>query len=168
VGILTKTQVAEELLKETRELNKKFRGFDEVAESLQLSDQVEALKRTVSDLEIQRDRKQEEFDKREREIQHKLGLERKRMEFETKAAEDNARLAVREENLKAEKDRFTDEMKFMRERMEKEVDQLNNLLHEVMQMVPKVNVDRRIRENYDDSPKAIESGDTDIETKKKK
>ena len=150
--------IVKDVAQQLRELNKRFvegNLLDQVA----YSEEVVELKKQIADLEIVRDKEKEDRARELREVEHKIGLERQRSSQEATlaaqkatnekdAAIAQARVEVREENLKAEKGRFETEMKFMRERMEHEVDQLRDLLGNVMEMVPKVTVDKRIREDY--------------------
>lgn len=105
-----------------------------------------ALKQQISDLEIKRDKKQEDFDRRERELTHMIGLEKKRQEFEIAQAKRETSASVREENLKADKQRFEQQMKFHEDRFTKEVGYLKELLEQIMRRMPTVTVDRQITE----------------------
>lgn len=117
----------------------------EPSEKKGLSDKIISLKKQVVELEIQRDKKQEEFDRRDRELTHMIGLEKKRQEVETKQAVTAAGLSVREENLKADKDRFDKEMKFREERFTEEVGYLKGMVAQILERLPTVNVDRQIK-----------------------
>lgn len=130
-----KKQVAE--LQGTRDGNK---------EAVRLEDQIIDLKKKVVELEIQKDKKQEEFDRRERELTHMIGLEKKRQEVETKQAKQEATLAVREENLAAERKEFDKQMKFREERFDGEVAYLKGLMEKILDRLPNVTVDRQIKE----------------------
>ena len=105
-------------------------------EATSLGDRVQELKKQVADLEIQRDKKKEEFDRREREVEHMVGLERKRQEFETDAAKRGATLDVREANLKADRDRFEKQMEFQNDRFTKEVVYLKELVERTLAAIP--------------------------------
>lgn len=146
--------MVKDLRNRVTELNMKLASIDientleakhETAKAL---DELFNVTKKLERAKIEQDRKDEEFARKEREIDHKIGLERQRMAQEKEAVTTQAKLEVREENLVAEKDRFTQEMKFMRERMDKEVDQLKDMTANLMNLIPKVNVDRRIREEY--------------------
>ena len=103
--------------------------------------------RTVADLEkeisrlgIEADRKKEEWDRREREIEHKIGLERKRQEFEITQAKRETTVVVREENLAADKERFKAEMDFQRKRLEEEVASLRTLVGQMLERLPSAEI----------------------------
>lgn len=117
-----------------------------VSELSGLEERIVALKRQVSDLEISRDKKQEDFDRRERELTHMIGLEKKRQEVELKQASQAATLAVREENLKAEKGQFEAQMKFRETRFDSEVKYLQELMSQILERLPTVTVDRQIKD----------------------
>jgi hypothetical protein len=115
-----------------------------VSEQRSLSEQIVDLKKQVSNLEITRDKKQEDFDRRERELTHMIGLEKKRQEFEIKKSVEDARLAVREENMKTAKEQFDKEIKFKESQLTKQIDYLQGLMKELMERLPTVTVDKQI------------------------
>lgn len=98
------------------------------------------LKKKISDLEIDHAKKKEEWDRREREVEHKIGLERKRQEFEIEQAKRETSIKVREENLAADKERFKAEMDFQRERLSGEVDSLRKLVDQMLQRLPSAEI----------------------------
>lgn len=114
------------------------RATGDVTEALKLSGQVENLRKQVSDLEIQRDKKNEEYARKEREVEHMVGLERKRSEFETASAKREATIAVREESLKAERERFEKQMAFQNDRFTQEVGYLKEMIGRVLEAIPNV------------------------------
>lgn len=101
-----------------------------------LTTRVKALRGEVETLEIAKGRKEEEFARKEREVEHKVGLERKRQEQELTLAKRESTVTVREENLKADRGRFEDQMKFQEERFTKEVGYLKEMLGEIVQRLP--------------------------------
>lgn len=105
-----------------------------------LTRELVALKTEISDLKIDKGRITEEHAKRERELTHMIGLEKKRQEVELDQARRDIALKVREENLAADKSRFTEEMKFQRERFEKEVGYLKDMMADILDRLPNVNV----------------------------
>lgn len=133
-----------ELLTELRGLRKEIaellvrRGV--LKREVDLSDEVVRLKTEISDLKIDKGRREEKHAADERELRHMIGLEKKRQEFEVTAAKRESIVAVREENLAADKQRFADEMKFQRERFTEEVGYLKSMVGEVLERLPSVNV----------------------------
>lgn len=103
-----------------------------------LTGKIKTLREQVEKLEIEKGRREEEGAKREREIEHKIGLERKRQEFEIDAGKREATLSVREENLKADRARFEEQMKFHDERFTAEVNYLKTMLAQILERVPNV------------------------------
>lgn len=101
---------------------------------------IEDLKREVARLEIERAKKQEEWDRREREVEHKVGLERKRQEFEITQAKRETTLSVREENLAADKERFKAEMDFQRKHLESEIGSLRELVAKLLERLPSAEI----------------------------
>jgi hypothetical protein len=101
---------------------------------------VEELKKEISQLEIDKAKKTEEFACREREVEHKVGLERKRQEFEISQAKRETEVKVREENLAADKERFKDEMEFQRKHLEGEIGSLRELVTEMLKRLPSAEI----------------------------
>lgn len=114
------------------------RSTKDVQEALRVGESIDALKKKVADLEVQKSKKEEEFARREREVEHMVGLERKRSEFEKESAKRDATLSVREENLKAEQKRFTDQMAFHDKRFTEEVGYLKDMIGRVLEAIPSV------------------------------
>jgi septal ring factor EnvC (AmiA/AmiB activator) len=106
--------------------------------SLTLTHRINDLKKEIAKLEIERDKTEEGFDRRERETEHKVGLLLKQQEFEVEKARQETALEVRESNLEAERERFETEMKFMRERMEKEVDYVKEIVEKILTRLPDI------------------------------
>ena len=98
------------------------------------------LKKEIVRLEIERDKKQEEWDRREREVEHKVGLERKRQEFEIEQAKKTTEVTIREENLKADKERFKAEMDFQRKHLESEIASLRTLVGQMLERLPSAHI----------------------------
>ena len=110
-----------------------LRGIKSVSD---LSDRVKSLRKEVETLEIEKGRREEEIAKKEREIEHKIGLERKRQAFELESGKKEATLKVREENLAADRARFEEQMKFHDARFTAEVGYLKDMLSDVMKRLP--------------------------------
>ena len=118
-------------------LRKRLSGFRNMET---LHQRVLELKANVEDLEISKGRKKEEFDKREREIEHKVGLEKKRQEFEIQQAKREATVSIKEENLKADKERFEEQMTFHEERFKEEVGYLKKMVGQVLERLPSAEI----------------------------
>jgi len=120
------------------------RAYEQASSSvrgaLDSAQQIKVLQQEISKLEIDRDKKKEEFDRREREVEHKVGLERKRQEFEIQQAKRETTVQVREENLKSDKERFKAEMDFQRERLEGEVASLRTLVGQLLERLPSAEI----------------------------
>lgn len=102
--------------------------------------EINRLEERIQQLTIEKDRKEEEYARREREVTHKVGLLKEQQEFEVKRATEQAKLEVQQENLKADKDRFDERMKFQEERFAKEVDYLKDIMTQILQRLPTVDV----------------------------
>ena len=116
-----------------RSVEGELKGIKSVVD---LNARVKQLREDVEKLEVEKGRKTEEFERRERETEHKIGLERKRQAFELESGTRDAVLKVREENLKADKDRFTEQMKFHEDRFTAEVGYLKDMLAQIVKRLP--------------------------------
>lgn len=131
-------EAVEEVAKtEEASLKKRLSGFRNV-ENLQ--QKVLALKENIEDLEISKARKEEKFVKRERELEHKIGLERKRQEFEVEQAKRETTVTIQEENLQADKERFKGQMEFHEERFKEEVGYLKEMVGQVLERLPSAEI----------------------------
>lgn len=101
-----------------------------------LNKKVKELRGQIETLEIEKERADEDFARREREIEHKIGLERKRQEFEVEAAKREATVSLREENLAADRKRFEDQMEFQTQRFTKEVGYLKEIIGQLAERLP--------------------------------
>jgi len=115
-------------------LEKDLRGLRTVSD---LEQRIKDLRSQNAQLEVEKSKKEEEFARREREVEHKVGLERKRQEFELSAAKREAIVAVREENLAADRARFETLMAQQEERS----NELRSLLADVMQRLPSATIE---------------------------
>ena len=104
--------------------------------ALRLSGQLTKLREELETLRIEKGRKEEEFTRKEREVEHKVGLERKRQEFEIQQAKREATVTLREENLAADRKRFEDQMEFHNKRFTEEVTYLKDMVAKVLERLP--------------------------------
>lgn len=142
----TKEDAIEKALRKTvsdilnRALGDVETSLGRLKESFDLGKKIRELQESIEALTIERDRKEEEFARKEREVEHKIGLERKRQEFEIEAAKREATLSIREENLAADRKRFEDQMGFHEKRFTEEVTYLKDMIGQVMERLPNVAV----------------------------
>lgn len=116
-----------------------IRGERKATQTLRdMETQYVAIKKELTDLQIEFDREKEKHEREKREVEHLVGLERKRSAFEREQGVAEAKVAVREENLAAERERFEDQMKFITTRFEKEIEQSKDLQMEILARLPKV------------------------------
>jgi len=115
-------------------------------EELRVTRDYVSLKKQLTDLEIQYDREQEKHEREKRDIEHMVGLEKKRQEFELESARRDVTLSLREENLAAERQRFEEHTEFIVNRFEKEAGRREELMKELLARLPTVRVDRHIKE----------------------
>lgn len=126
--------------REEGELLKRLRTLGPLTETSALSAEVLSLKRQIADLEVNKSRIQEEHDKQDRELRHMIGLEKKRQESEIVSAKRDTELTVREGNLAAEKARFEEQLKFNTQRFETMEKYLKDMLSDILERLPNVNV----------------------------
>ncbi len=105
-----------------------------------LAAKVKELRGQVETLEIEKSKREEDFARREREIEHKIGLERKRQEFEVAAAKRETTVSLREENLAADRKRFEEQMAFHDQRFTAEVGYLKEMLADVVKRLPSMEI----------------------------
>jgi regulator of replication initiation timing len=107
-----------------------------VSKAIKLETELSKLKRDLTDKQIEFDREQEKWDREKREVDHMVGLQRKRGDFEIKAAGREATLAVREENLKSEREQFEKQTKFRQDQFDQQFDSLNGLMEKFLERMP--------------------------------
>ncbi len=107
-----------------------------VGEELGLTDEVVSLKRQITELEIAEDKLKERHARERREVEHQVGLQRKRQDFEINAAKRDTELTVREENLQAERERFNRDMDFQREELKNQIGYLKELMEKLFERLP--------------------------------
>ena len=117
------------------------------------------LKEEINSLQISKSKLVEDNEREKREVTHMVGLERKRQEFEAEQARkgiEHARevaiLEVQQENLDNERQAFAKEMEFREKRFTEEVGYLKDLMTQILERLPTVNVDRQIRETTRPDP----------------
>lgn len=157
----------ETLTEEIRTLSKRVASLkgerDSVNEELGLSTRITALEREKTAKEIELDKVKEQHAREKRDIEHMVGLHKTRVTQEIELAKREQTITVREENLKADRDRFEDQMKFMQKRMETELERLNKLTSEILTRLPTVKVDRAIRETVGAAVNSNGNGDAEDE-----
>lgn len=144
----TEDPVAQEIIERIETLSKavaKLRGErDATKESLKLSDDIVELKKRLTNTQIEYDREKEKHEREKREVEHMVGLERKRQEFEVTSAKRDVQLTVREENLKEDRRRFEEEMDYTRKRFGEEIGRLDGLMKDILKRLPEVKVEKSI------------------------
>lgn len=132
------SQTVEQVVLNSQERVKRdLDGFKTVAD---LQDRITKTREEIETLRIEKARREEEFARKEREVEHKVGLERKRQEFEITQAKRETELTVREENLTADRKRFEEQMGFLTERFEGEVKYQRELLTKVLERLPSAEI----------------------------
>lgn len=94
------------------------------------------LREEIETLKIEKGRREEDFGRREREIEHKVGLERKRQETEVSLAKREAVLAAKEEALVKDRERFEGQLAFHDKRFTEEVGYLKSMIEKLAERLP--------------------------------
>ncbi len=100
--------------------------------------EVKALEQRIEQMKLEKDRLTEAQDRKLRETEHRVGLLRTAQEHEVANATREAKLAVREENLDADKTRFEEQQKFEREHLSAEITRVDRILQSVLERLPNV------------------------------
>lgn len=140
-GGKTKADPTSELiLAEIEKLSKdvaKLKGEKQATTDLKkLDEEYATAKRELTDLQITLDRVKEDHERETREIEHKVGLQKKKQTFEVDAAKREAIVTVREENLDAKEKRFDEHVKFIEDRFDQQFDALRELTNKILDRMP--------------------------------
>lgn len=140
--------MAQELLDKIEALSKdvaKLRGEkDALSDARKLAQERDSMREEIETLKIEKGRRDEEFARERREIEHATGLHRKQSEWEREKAVESAKLEVEKGNLDAERKRFEEQIEFHKEQIKTEVDRLEKLLTGLMERLPTVTVEKSI------------------------
>lgn len=99
---------------------------------------IESLENEISKLKIEKSVREEEFARKEREITHKLGLERMRQEQDLEFSKRTVELQVKEQTMTADEKRFKEQMEFERKHLEGQIKSLEVLVTKVFEKIPEV------------------------------
>ena len=140
--LIVGTREERELLERLRKLQPEDRNSVST-----LTAELIALKNQIATLEIDKSKRQEAFEKGERELRHMVGLERKRQEAEREQqkveldqSKKAATLDLREANLVADRQRFDEQLKFNTERFETMEKYLKDMMANILDRLPNINV----------------------------
>ena len=110
---------------------------DALAKARNVSD----LQEQINKLEVDKSRREEDIARKERELEHKVGLERTRQAQEIELAKRESSVEIREENLKVDRVRFEEQLQFHEDRFSTEVGYLKDMVTQVLERIPHVEVD---------------------------
>lgn len=127
--------------KQEQEILTRLRGLGELGDVPTLSSKVLSLQKQIAELDIEKGKRDEQHAREERELRHMIGLEKKRQEVEIAQAKRETELSVREGNLKAEKERFSEQLKFNTQRFETMETYLKEMMADILKRLPNVNVE---------------------------
>lgn len=110
--------------------------LDKIRSYLDLASETEKLRDQVASLKIEKSQREEEFARKEREIEHKIGLVKLQQETELRHQKETITLEIERKNLENEKGLFKTEMEFRNTRWESEVKYLKDILEKVLKRLP--------------------------------
>ena len=113
-------------------------------EKVRLKEEICDLKKKIVGLETDEAKITEKHEREKRELEHMIGLEKKRQEFEVISSKRETAIDVRTENLTADKARFSEEVKFQRTRFEEEVKYLKEMMGEILERLPKIKITKEL------------------------
>ena len=113
-------------------------------EKVRLKEEICDLKKKIVGLEIDEAKITEKHEREKRELEHMIGLEKKRQAFEVISSKRETAIDVRTENLTADKARFSEEVKFQRTRFEEEVKYLKEMMGEILERLPKIKITKEL------------------------
>jgi hypothetical protein len=149
-GLTTQPKADPAMLEEIKGLRKdiaELKGEREArTKERDLHDEVLKLREEKEQLLISKSRVKEEQERKEREVRHEVGLLRKQVDAEQEIAVQQAKIEIREQNLKADRDRFEEQMQFTTDRFEREVGYLREIAKELMKRLPTVEVNKRMED----------------------
>jgi chromosome segregation ATPase len=140
MGLFSRNAISEEatqeILARIEELGEKLAGSDNPQVVASLTERVAKLRKQLSDLEIEKSKVQEDQERREREVLHKVGLERKRSETETELAKREAKLEIQTANLDAERKQFQEQLDFFKEHTQRVEKMQAEMIEQVLKRIP--------------------------------
>ena len=111
----------EELVEEIAKLRGEIKLLREekkaVGKAADLQGEINDLQKKLTELEIEEDRITEKHQRERRDVEHMVGLERKRQEFEVEQAKRETQVELREAALTEQRKRFEEQMKFIENRL---------------------------------------------------
>lgn len=141
--------VAQELLDEIHKLSKEVAALrgerDAGKDAIKLTDDVGRLKKELVDLRIEKAVEQEDNAREKREVEHMVGLEKKRAAQERDLAIREAQLKVKEEAVDARVTQFEEKMDFVEKSLTAQVQYLkDDIIKEVFKRLPVVEVNKNL------------------------
>lgn len=97
-----------------------------ISKAVSLGEEVTALKEKLETLKLEEDRLKEKHERERRDVEHMVGLERRRQEFEVEQAKRETKVELREVALEEQRKRFEEQMKFIEDRLATEVKYLKD------------------------------------------
>lgn len=126
-------------------------AITKVKDMFSLSYEIKQLKERLEKTKIEKDRQDEEHARKIREVEHKVGLEKRRQEAEAEQAKKDIELAkreavigVREENLAAERKAFEDRMREYEKHADARLKDLQEIIKPLLKALPSAEIIARL------------------------
>ena len=105
-----------------------------------LEEEREKLKLQVETLKIEKARKDEEHERKERELEHKLGLHKLQVDEELKHALASAKLDAQASVQTQREENFKEQMKFVTEQFDELLERQDGLLKQIIERLPSAEI----------------------------
>lgn len=176
MGLFSRTPKQVDDQDSPEEIEASISRINRIAEALDKVDLSSAnleLREKNQALELEAERKEEEFARRERDTEHNVALLRKQIEAEQEQARTQneadrenavreAKLAVKEEAQEQAERRADEHIEFIKEHMEREIATLRSQAERVFSLVPNYTVHRE-EQHLSGDGKALPAGDASEE-----
>lgn len=138
-----KDELVEEIAKLRAEIKLLREEKRVVGKAAKLEQEIVDLQKRLVELGIEEDRTTEKHDRERRDVEHMVGLERKRQEFEVEQAKRETQVELREAALTEQRKRFEEQMKFIENRLADEVKYLkDDIIKALLKAMPTFHVNR--------------------------
>ena len=102
--------------------------------------EIQKLKEEITTLKIEKAKQVEDHERTKREIEHKVGLHKEKVEQEIAHAKRETAVSLREQNLQKDEQRFSAQMKFEREHLQAQIESTNKLVAQLLERLPSAEI----------------------------
>lgn len=98
------------------------------------------LRKELEQLKLEKERIEEGHTRKEREIEHKVGLHNIKVEQEIKLAKREAKIQAEEEHLAQKEETFDERMEFFKDQLDSQVDYLKGMMKDILKRLPSAEI----------------------------